>query len=109
VRRSEVIDTALARRGEGQLLMRGFSFSDSSKLDRPFLAVARPTPSADWLGGGSDSASVSVTAREGTYNLRVTCMGCSVLDTTLTVRAGRHDTLDAYLTRFPDNCEMGPP
>jgi hypothetical protein len=105
VRQGGHLDSSLLARGHGQVLVRGYDHRDSSRLDRHFRVVLTNASTRVQSGGDSDQPNLVLEPTAGTYSLHAACMGCSRTETTLTVVPGRVDTADAYLTRFPDNCE----
>lgn len=105
-RLSHGTDSVLAARNLAQLTVRGFNYADSALLDRTMYVSLRDTASGAQLGASSDSSRVDVKMPAGEYTLRATCPGCSPrADSVVRMAAGAVDTIDAYLTRFPDNCE----
>ena len=100
------VDSSLLARGRGQVLIRGYNHRDSSRLDRQFLVVLTQRSTGAQSGGNSDHGTRMLEPAAGMYSLQVRCVGCSRAETTVTVTPGRVDTIDAYLTRFPNNCEV---
>ena len=105
VRQGARLDSSLLARVRGHVLVRAYNHRDSSRLDRPLRAVLTNTGTRAQSGVDSDQPNRPLEPAAGVYSLSVTCVGCSRTETALTVVSGRVDTVDAYLTRFPTNCE----
>jgi hypothetical protein len=57
------------------------------------------------VGSAINDSTFLLAGSAGWYGVSIRCTHCGQADTSVTLNAGRTDTLDAYLTRFPDNCE----
>lgn len=105
VRPASIPDSQLSARDQARLLFRGFNYTDSTLLDRVFRVMLTSSETGRRYGDINDSSHVNMELPPGGYSLHVTCLGCSRADTTIRTVAGTVDTIDAYLTRFPNSCE----
>ena len=103
-----VVDSGLLALGRGRLVLRVYAYAGSAEVDRVIRVVLTPAHGGNQIRRDSDSSQVMLDIFPGSYGVHVTCMGCSRADTSIGVEIGRADTLDAYLGRFPANCELPP-
>ena len=102
------VDSGLLALGRGRLVLRMFAYADGADLDRAVRVELTPADGGNQIGRVSDSPLVTLDIFPGSYEVHATCMGCARADTSIGVKVGRTDTLDAYVGRFPTNCELPP-
>ena len=104
--RGRSLDSTLLAAGRGGLIVRVRNHRDSSAIDRTSAAVLTRVADGNVRSSSVDGRlNILVNPPAGTYSVMVSCVGCSRAVTSVDVVPGRTDTIDAYLTRFPTNCE----
>lgn len=98
----------LRRADRGQLVVRTHPIVSSERLEPPFRVTLTRAGALAAEGSALSDSTYLLSDSAGSYGVSVRCMHCGHADTAVTLSAGRTDTLDVYLTRFPDNCEAGP-
>lgn len=104
-RGSPTVNDELRRAGRAQLIVRTHPIVASERFDAPFHVSLTRAGTVAAIGSAINDSTFLLADSAGPYGVSVRCTHCGHADTSVTLSAGRTDTLDAYLTRFPDNCE----
>jgi len=99
------VSDELSRTGRGQLIVRTHPIVASERFDAPFHVSLTRAGAVAAIGSALNDSTFLLADSAGSYGVSIRCIRCGHADTSVTLSAGRTDTLDAYLTRFPDNCE----
>lgn len=102
---SPTMNDALRRAGRGQLIVRTHPIVASERFDASFHVSLTRAGVVAAVGSAINDSTFLLAGSAGWYGVSIRCTHCGQADTSVTLNAGRTDTLDAYLTRFPDNCE----
>ncbi|MGH7626786.1 MAG: hypothetical protein ACREOJ_15900 [Gemmatimonadaceae bacterium] len=95
----------LRRADRGELVVRTHPIVASERLEPPFRVTLTRAGAVAAEGSALSDSTYLLADSAGSYGVSVRCMHCGHADNAVILSAGRTDTLDVFLTRFPDNCE----